>query len=392
MKRLLTFCAILAVIATAAGPARGQPTIYLSPDVPTDPDGPQTYLPWEIVAHEHLSPAPYALELSLAGNPAIDALQKMDEPGNWLFSLEAPNDLAGGLAAAAEPRDVVRLDGGGTFSLFFDGSCAFDPVPLGSSIDALYLEGGDGGDLVVSFDVPTTIAGATYRPSALALYQRVGATECDWVSGGAVIDFATLGTYFPLSSNVTGVDFAAGRWMLALDIPVDLAPPAGPTRAPGQLVSTDGVSWDHLFDDLQAEGAPGWPISSIVDALSCQANPGRIESPVDQITLDKNLPQIMIHCPGSCSSGGEAYGLYEGTIASINTGVYDHVAVAGACMESCPGTITHVPPNASTYYLVVPHNHKEEGSYCQDSFGAERPQPPAPADRCVVAQNLSPCP
>jgi hypothetical protein len=391
MKRLVILSALVAVLALA-GPARGQPTLYVSPDVPTDPDGPLTFLPWEIVRHEHLSAAPFALEMGIPGNPALDALQKMDTPGDWLFSVEAPNDLGGSLPNPAMPRDVVRLDAGGTFSLFFDGSCVVGAVPISSNIDALYLEAGDAGPLVVSFDVPTTIAGATVLPSELVRYLPAGAPPCGWQIAGSVIDFATLGNYFPGSTNVTGADFVAGEWILSFDIPVDVAPPAGPTRTPGQLVSTDGVVWNHFHDDLQTEGAPGWPISSLVDALSCQANPGRIDPAVSQIRLDKNLPQIEIFCGGSCSSGGEVYGLYEGTIANVGAGVHDHVAVGGACAETCPGSIFRVPPAAtSTYYLVVPNNYKEEGSYGIASSGAERPQP-APPDRCVVPQNLTPCP
>jgi hypothetical protein len=391
MKRLLIFSTALAVLALA-GPARGQPTLYVVPDVPTDPDGP-FFFPWTVVRHDHLSAVPYTLELTLPGNPTIDAMHKQDAPGAWLFAVEAPSDLGGSLPVPAEPRDVIRLDGGGTFALYFDGSCVAAPVPLGSGIDAMYQDGGDAGSLVFSFDVPTDILGVTYMPSELVRFKPIGLPPCGWDVSGSVIDFATIGGYFPGSTNVTGADFAAGRWILAFDIPVDLAPPVGPTRTPGQLVATNGLVWNHFLDDLQAEGTPGWPISSVVDALACSANPGRIDSPTVQILLDKSLPTIEILCPGGCSSGAEAWGLYEGTIANVHDGIYDHVAVPGKCQESCPGSIFHVPPAlTSTYYIVVPHSCGEEGSYGRNSSGVERPQAAAPADRCVVAQNLSPCP
>ena len=54
-------------------------------------------------------------------------------------------------------------------------------------------------------------------------------------------------------------------------------------------------------------------------------------------------------------------------------------------------TLVAAPLLAGTYYLVVPHNAKEEGSYGTDSNLIERPRPPL-ADRCASAQNLTDCP
>jgi len=74
----------LLMLLLAAGPLAAQPTVYVSPDVPTTPNG-ATYLPWEVVKHDPAG-VPYSLELFLTGRPAIDALHKMDAPGNWLCS------------------------------------------------------------------------------------------------------------------------------------------------------------------------------------------------------------------------------------------------------------------------------------------------------------------
>jgi hypothetical protein len=388
MKRLLLMTAIL-VVAVVGGPVRGQPALYISPDVPTTLDAGTTYLPWEVVRHDHLSAVPYTLELSLPDRPAIDALHKMDRPDNWLFSFEHRTLLAGLIAPPAEPRDVVR-DDAGVFSLFFDGSCVAGAIPPSSSIDSIYLEGGDVGDLVMSFDVPTSLLGTTYQPSQLLRWKRIGPGPCAWVLSGSVVDFASIGTYFPLSSNLVGADFVAGKWLLAFDIPVDLGPPAQPTRTPGRIMSTDGLTWS-LADDLRTEGVPGWPVKTQVNALSCQSNPGAIDPAAGQILLDKSGADIEIICPGGCSSGAEAYGLYEGKLATVNGGGYDHVSVG--CGFVCAGTHTHTPPALdSTYYLLVPHNGKEEGSYGKRSDGADRPQAAAPVDRCVTFQNLAPCP
>ena len=116
------------ILMLAVGTVAAQPTVYVSPDVPTTPDG-ATYLPWEVIKHDP-GGAPYSLEFVLLGRPAIDALHKMDAPGNWLFSFDAPTDLGGVLASVAEPRDVIRYEAG-PYSVFFDGDCVTPAVPAG---------------------------------------------------------------------------------------------------------------------------------------------------------------------------------------------------------------------------------------------------------------------
>ena len=73
MKRPLVSTALALVLGVAGLPVLGQPTIYVSPDVPTDADG-ADLLPWEVIEHVHLSATPYTLEFSIPGDPAIDAL------------------------------------------------------------------------------------------------------------------------------------------------------------------------------------------------------------------------------------------------------------------------------------------------------------------------------
>ena len=380
--RALVLPLVIVLLATAT--ASADPTIYLSPDVPTTPDD-ATYLPWEVVEHR-VGAATYGLRLALPGHAAIDALHKMDNPGNWLFSVDEPSDLAGALSSPAEPRDVIRLDDGDV-SLFFDGSCTSPAVPAGSDVDAVYLD--RGGNLIVGFDVPTTLGAVTVLSSQLVRYLPTGDSPCGWTFVGVEMDFK-FGSYFPGSARVTGVGRTAGRWVVSLDIPTDLGPPGPETYTPGHLVSTDGGTWS-LFADLQASGMPAWPISSVVNALSCEANPGRIDTASGQfITMDKSLPDVTVHCPASCASGGTSYGLYEGTIASLRAGTYDHVKES--CTNSCPGNITVAPGPEDRYYLVVPHNGSEEGSYGLAFPTVERPPAADETARCVVLQTLTSCP
>jgi hypothetical protein len=393
MNRLLIALVMASVTVTAA---LGQSTLYVSPDVATDPDGPATYLPWQVVRHVSGGPAFYGLEFSVPGNPAIDGLHKRDTASSWLFSVEAPNDLAGSLPQAAHPEDIVIADMGSlTFGLFFDGSCVTPPLPPGVNLDALF-QTDDNGELFVSFDVPITDGPDTYPPSAVLRWVDVGPGPCDWDLAAPAIDLAGAPTYFPESTRITGLDLVADTLLIAFDIPVDLAPTIGPTTfLPGQIVGLDlPSSVFSLFEDLQAEGTPGWPVNSEVDALSCQANPGRINSPVDQITLGKSGSDLVLYCPGSCSSGAENYGIYAGTIASLRTGVYDHAKIDCTTLL-CPGALLFGFGSGDRYFLVVPHNHKEEGSYGESTIGGipgVRPQAANLADRCAPFANSSECP
>ncbi len=362
-------------------------TIFVSPDVPTNPDG-TFFLPWEILRHDL---ALYNLEFTVPGNPAVNAIHKLDLIDSWIFSIETPSDLAGQLSADAEGRDVVHSDGA-TYSLYFCGGALnslTDNVPATSNIDALFLEGGDSGDLIVSFDVPTTIQTTTFQPTALVRFARTGFTCADWQFVGLEFDLAATLTASAAQSNLIGAARIASETLLAFDTPTDLAPSAGPaTYLPGQIASWNGAQFD-LFADLGSSGTPGWSIRSRVDALACQANPGRIDPTVQQILMNKNLPSVSIDCPASCSSGAEQYAVYEGSLSSFAAASYDHVQIG--CTETCPGTIIVSPPATDTYYLVVPHNDKTEGSHGLDSNGNERPQA-ALAGRCVATQVLTTCP
>jgi len=62
--------------------------------------------------------------------------------------------------------------------LFFDASCVTPPVPAGSNVDALYLDGGDTGPLVVSYDVLTTLGLPTFQPSALVRWTHTAPGPC----------------------------------------------------------------------------------------------------------------------------------------------------------------------------------------------------------------------
>ncbi len=367
--------------------ALGQARLYVSPDVPTDPGIGFNIHPWDVIEHTGGSYAA-AASFTAPGNPEVDAIHRLDKPGHWLFSLEVPGNLGGALTADAEPRDVLR-DSAGAYSFHFCGGSVIGAVPLYANVDAVYTDassGGDSGDLILSFDVPTSIAGTTFDPADLVRYTRtvIPGGCSDWQLVGVEFDASAAGAGIPVNYNVIGADRIAGETVLVLDIPGDLVPTTGPaTYIPGNVVAWDGVSF-KMFDTLG-----GWPVRSEVDALSCQANPGRVRT----LLLGKSTltaGDLTLSWTPSCSTGAEDYSIYRGTLGSWTS----HVQVD--CHDDF-GDLTEevLPMAADAYYLVVPDNQYDEGTYGAQYSGGiytERPQPGALADRCVISQQITACP
>jgi hypothetical protein len=90
---------------------------------------------------------------------------------------------------------------------------------------------------------------------------------------------------------------------------------------------------------------------------------------VDALTVNKAGNSVTLNWGASCSSLDTDYEVYEGTLASLGTGVYDHSSVT--CGTG--GTTHSFPSPGGSYYLVVPTDGSIEGSYGKDSSGVERP-------------------
>jgi hypothetical protein len=372
----------IAIAGLSIAPLAAQ-TLYLSQDVPTDPATGADQLPWEAWS---FGGGTYAVSFGLLGEPVIDALHRMDRPGHWLFSVESPNDLAGLVPAPALPHDVLQMDGGGSVTFFFCGGAIADPIPLDTNVDAIYLEaasGGDFGDLILSVDVPATLAGVQVDPADLVRYKSFGPGCDQWSFGGVVFDASASGAGIPTYANVIGADEVGGVTILSFDVPTDLVPTVGPvTMLPGQIASWDGATYG-LFT-----GLPAWPINSEVDALSCNGNPGDVVT----MHVDKSgivAGDLTVTWAPSCSQGAEDYGIYEGQIGTY----YSHSRID--CFDNAPSFTEEVTPSVnSSYYLVVPHNNKEEGDY-GDAFDSPsgtfiaRPQPFAAVEGTAAVPTLS---
>ena len=362
----LTRGVITAILGMAASPAMAI-SFYIAPDVATDL-GPTTYLPWNVVRKDN--PGVYSLSLTLPLGTPVDGLHRMDS-GDWLISVDAPTDLG---FTTFDPRDVIRTNGL-AFGNFFCGAAV--GIPDGSDVDALFLRGGDAGALVISFDVPTTFGGITYDPSDLLGFNRIGPLCSDWAFAGLHLDSSTTVPPVPITSNLTGADFRAGVTVLSFDVPTTLGPA---TYMPGDLVSWNGVA----FALFHSGSVNGWPVASIVNDFSLLADPGTVV-PTVTVAPGPGFPlDLTISWTGSCSAGAENYGIYEGTIGTW----YSHASID--CNDAGVPLTEVVPAAAGDhYYLVVPFNTNDEGSYGKNSAGFERP---VGVGACRTPQTISPCP
>lgn len=216
-------------------------SFQFSPDTPTKLMG-MTYLPSQVVQNDAGN---YSLTLALPNGTLIDGLHHMNN-GDWLISVATPAVLGGTMY---DPRDVVRRDAGGSFTLFFAGAAA--GIPQGSNVDTIFLDGGDTGDLILSFDVPTAISGPTYEPADLVRFH-----------GGAFslyFDASEVTPPIPITTNVRGAARAGVLLVLAFDVPTKLG---SLTFLPGDLVSWNGSAFAFFSHDTR------WPISSRVNAVT----------------------------------------------------------------------------------------------------------------------------
>ncbi len=360
MKRLLLHLGLLALATTPAYAV----SYYFSPDVPTDDPSAavSVYLPWGIARSDS---GIYSLDRNLPVGTAIDALHRMNS-GDWLFSVEVATELPPGSGAWFEPRDVIRFDGV-VYSVFFSGAVA--GVPSDADIDAVFLDGGDRGTLVVSFAAPTSLGALTLDPADLV--KRAGGV---W---SLYFDASAATPPVPSSSDLCGADLRGGLVIMSFDVPTTLSTS---TYLPGELVSWDPAAMafsSYAFD-------PAWPITARADALSFLATPGHIPPTMTVAKSTLVAGDLTLSWQPSCSAGAEDYGIHEGTLGSW----YSHGAVT--CTDTGGDLTEDITPSiVNAYYLVVPYNRNDEGSYGRSSSGVERP-PGSPT--CAPTQELGSCP
>jgi len=344
----------LMILAALGIPSVHAESFFLATDVPTMLNG-ANRLPWEIVRKDG---GAYNTVLTLPAGSDIDGMHHMDS-GDWLLSFSFTTSLGG---LTFEPEDVARYDPSGAYAMFFDGS--LEGVPAGSNVDAVLLDRSDAGPLVLSFDVPTTLGPLTYGSSDLVQFTAAGFTMFfDGFSAG-------IGD----ESNMTGADLRDTRIIMTFDIPTTLG---STTFLPGELVAWDGTLFASFDQD------PLWPAGSRINALSLLANPGRV--PIILLGKVAGFPnELIVSWQPSCSAGADDYGIYEGQLGNWSS----HVSID--CSDDFGDLSEQISISAANhYYLVVPHNKNDEGSYGLDSGGSERP---VGGGACVATRTITPCP
>jgi hypothetical protein len=224
----------------------------------------------------------------------------------------------------------------------------------------------------LSFDVPTTFGVMTVDPPDLVRFNRTGPLCNNWALAGLFYDGSATAPPVGAGSNVTAADLRPGLTILSFDVPTTLAPA---TFLPGHLSSWSGAAY-ALFEPLA-----GWPVSSHVDAISFPPAPGAVPVTVTVTRLVADGSLIRLAWSQSCSAGGENYGIYEGALGTW----YGHASVD--CNDDSSNLMEDIgTTSGNRYYLVVPLNGNEEGSYGQDSNNVELP---VGAPACLPTRVLS---
>ncbi len=378
LRRQIPLLVLTLTILASSAPGilaqKTQPTQFVTPDTTTFTISTGLLLPWETKKHRAGTYGPGAeliLDDGATSSIKIDGLHKLDNPGQWLFTMATASDLDGLLPELADRNDILRYDGASGFTKVFCGSTTTDPVPPRCNIDAVYLVGDDDSDIVVSFDqCGATIRGETYEAADLVQFTRSDPTDCNgWSVAGLVFDASGK---IPSSTNVIGASRAGNQLILSLDVATHVPTKAGSTQfIPGQL-----VRWDGTFFSLY-ENLPGWPQSTQVNALTLPSETCRgldDADPGDRI-VDLCTRAWTSDSGGRFDSlewrveaGALAYNVYR---SNLNGAVF-------GCQTPEPFVdrqyvTPELPPSDSAfYYLVTVIDGMGEGSLGNASSGAER--------------------
>ncbi len=141
----------------------------------------------------------------------------------------------------------------------------------------------------------------------------------------------------------------------------------------------DCADWaEFLFRWTGPDPPPAFPPCAAPGA------PGRLTDPLAVNRSPTFFNRLVLSWGPSCSAGAEDYAIYEGQLGNW----YSHLPV-DCSDDGADLTEEIITAPGDRYYLVVPINPTEEGSYSTNGDGGERP---VGASACVAAQSIDACP
>jgi hypothetical protein len=383
---------VLAVLLGLAGPAAAQEAQLLTSDTDFDM-GDLEVTPKQVTVH---GGGEYAEDGSLVvpGFVEIDALHRLYDPGQWLFSVKNglsstdanPDPLAVEIGGSIDPRDVVRYDGDGEFTFFFRGNDIAQPIPAGANVDAIHL---DGQDLLLSLDagIPTDlyISGVNVEQADLIRYERTpgGSGPADWQLVG--LEFDATG-HVPSSSNLIGAALDRnGHFVMSFKIDSDLTPSSSQTTyLPGELARWDGLEFQ------QFEALEDWPSQYFVNSLAliradtcaplAGADPGDENVDLCGLSWATDMGTRRARMEWRLEDGASKYNVYSGSLDDLTlpgTPLDLTCETPGGMMDT-QFVIPDAGPN-DQFFLVTGVFDGVEGTLGNEGDGALR-------------TTLSPCP
>ena len=160
-----------------------------------------------------------------------------------------------------------------------------------------------------------------------------------------------------------------------------------PVLGPSVVIDIDGCQAGKNTIDASGLGwisscllgvTGDWVIRAVVECPGGPVGPGSVpnggDAPGVPLLIDLVSGQLELNWSDSCSSSDNDYEVYEGFMGAY----YSHFSKF--CSTGGKTAVTFPPDIFNRYYLVVPTDGVQEGSYGRDSDGNERPQGGGPCE------------
>jgi hypothetical protein len=345
-----------------------------------DLDSQAPYLVGSFSGTADFDPGPGTFNLTATGTSDAFVV-KLDSGGNFVWarqlggsSTSNPNDHAYDVAVDAlgivytvgEFSGTADFDPGpGTFNLTATGSAAFiSKLSAGGN----FLWAKQLGGAATPGPVARSVAFQNGQVFTVGWFGSSG----DFDPGAGTFNLATSGGDEVFVSQLDG----SGNFLWAGRLgtcPTCGSP--GNDRAFGVAVSpseniyttgtfTGVTDFDPGSLDFNLTSS-GFASDSFVSRLS----PEKLGGTVPDLRVRKSgTTDIRLDWGVSCSQGMPAYGVYEGQLGDFTS------HTARGCFFGIVTNFTLTPFSGNRYYLVVPNDDFDEGSYGRNSAGVERPQ------------------